>query len=125
MGSGTSEGRKAVHIEMGKQMFAGPCRDSGTERALVSEPCGSPAHIPQVMLLFLNQALYLSFFRQLRGRLKALPEPCRPQLSSAPSNSHGRVAYSGETHYEPLQCPCGYGMKMLSYIITNLLKPLN
>lgn len=42
MGSGTSEGRKAVHIEMGKQMFAGPCRDSGTERALVSEPCGFP-----------------------------------------------------------------------------------
>lgn len=44
MGSGTSEGRKAVPIEMGKQMFAGPCRDSGTERTLVSEPCGFPLH---------------------------------------------------------------------------------
>lgn len=129
MGSGTSEGRKAVHLEMEKQMFAGPCRDSGTERTLVSEPCGFPRphslSVSQVMLLFLNQALYLSFFRQLRGRLKALPEPCRPQLSSAPSNSHARVAHSGETRYEPLQCPCGYGVKMLSYIITNLLKPLN
>lgn len=33
---GTSKKRRAIHMEMAKQMFAGSCRDNGTQREILT-----------------------------------------------------------------------------------------
>ena len=65
----------------GKQMFAGSCRDNGTQsgsdlQTHISSMTPSPYSllIPLVTVLFQKQVLYLSYFRQLRGGSKFLPE---------------------------------------------------
>ena len=79
-GSGTSQGRRDSHGSgkmFGKQVFAGPRRDSGTWIGLRSP--GPAAHTPNptsilwtplVILHLLDQALYLHSFRQERGDKK-------------------------------------------------------
>lgn len=69
----------------GKQMFVLPYRDKGTQRRLNKQtppsacqpttPSSYFLSLSLIITLFLDQALYLDSFRQLRGRYKRkLPE---------------------------------------------------
>ena len=86
---GTSKGGKVLHMNMDKQMFdkqifAGTCRVSGTQREIFNRLFQVPAflhtrvllQLPMVVTPFLQQVLYLQSFRKLGGRLDFLGLSC-------------------------------------------------
>lgn len=67
-----------------KQLFAGPCRDSGTQRHKQTSLGSSCLHtqflleFSMLTALLLEQILYLQYsFMQLGGRSEVLPESSR------------------------------------------------
>ena len=64
-------------------------------------PCS--LYLPLMMVFFLDQALYLNYFRQMRGREKTLPKSFEPLLSSTQDSPLATLAYFGEACSESLQ----------------------
>lgn len=90
-----------------------------------------PAELPQpatpgsyslqlslLIALFLDQALYLHSFRQLKGRHKVFPESFGSPLSLAQNNPHAKVAHFGVASSAPLQAQERIGLPQTRAIQT-------
>ena len=84
---------KAIHMEMekqmfGKQMFAGPCRDSGAQRRILTSDltlwgaslCAPSSYYSYPWWQLPSWNRCSTFFQAVRGRSKFLPESFGPWL---------------------------------------------
>lgn len=91
--SGTSHTRKAIPMEMEKQMFAEPSETMGCRRTLVCKPCLGPVPIPSPYSVEVAGRTLCECCRRLKGCESSSRAFCA-SLSSAQNDPHFREAYS-------------------------------